>query len=137
MNFDRFTARMEQIHMKASATREELALAEMLGKLVAAYDAPAMNRALSKTSPIDMVRHLMEQNLRQVDLLPVFGSRGAVSNALTGKRASHAISSHPLPLGSLSRRLDPMELLTPDEIVRLNAAAAFGTHCATLGQSRT
>jgi len=61
MNFDRFTARMEQIHMKASATREELALAEMLGKLVAAYDAPAMNRALSKTSPIDMVRHLMEQ----------------------------------------------------------------------------
>jgi len=83
--FDRFVKTLEELDRKEHATPEEEALAELLAKLIEAYDeerypAPGI-------PPHEMVRHLMEQRgLRQVDLVPVVGSRAQVSDLVNGRR---------------------------------------------------
>jgi HTH-type transcriptional regulator/antitoxin HigA len=43
---------------------------------------------LEHASPLDALKSLMEErNLRQADLLPVFGSRSVASDVLNGKRS--------------------------------------------------
>jgi HTH-type transcriptional regulator/antitoxin HigA len=83
--FDRLVNKLEELDRKEHATREEEALAELLAKLIEAYDeehypAPAI-------PPHEMVRHLMEQRgLRQADLVAVIGSRAQVSDLVNGRR---------------------------------------------------
>jgi HTH-type transcriptional regulator/antitoxin HigA len=64
---------------------EELALLELLCQLVEAHEA--QHHAIEKAEPHEVLQHLMdERGLRQSDLLPIFGSRGYVSDIVNGKR---------------------------------------------------
>jgi HTH-type transcriptional regulator/antitoxin HigA len=88
--FDRYVKVMEELdrHAEESGHRlspEEKALSELLLKLIEDYDDPV---ELPPVEPYKIVLYLMEQRgLRQVDLVPVFGSRSVASAVLNGKRA--------------------------------------------------
>jgi HTH-type transcriptional regulator/antitoxin HigA len=85
--FDRHVALMEQLDRRAeagAASPEEHALLVLLEHLVKEYDDRI---ELPEVAPFQIVTHLMEhKGLRQVDLLPVFGSRAVASAVLSGKR---------------------------------------------------
>jgi HTH-type transcriptional regulator / antitoxin HigA len=82
--FDRMVEKMEELDRKKNATPEEEALSALLARLIQDYDDRV---ALAGVSPHEVVLHLMEQrDLRQADLLPVFGSRSVASDVLAGKR---------------------------------------------------
>lgn|ERR1035437_5931383 len=65
-------------------SREQLAMQSLLAQLIHDYD----NRVeLPDVPPLRMLQYLMEQrDLRQADLVPVFGSRSVASDVLNGKR---------------------------------------------------
>lgn len=86
--FHRCVALMETLDKRAEAgeklTPEENTLLALLEQLVEAYDEKI---ELPKAPPHKMIAHLMEhQGLRQIDLLPIFGSRSVASDVLAGKR---------------------------------------------------
>ena len=65
---------------------EESALLETMAILVQAYDD--RRHPLAPVAPSEMLAYLMETSGRTVkDLLPVFGTRGRVSEVLSGKRS--------------------------------------------------
>ena len=65
---------------------EESALLETMAILVQAYND--RQNPLRQVAPIEMLAYLMETSGRTTkDLLPVFGTRGRVSEALSGKRS--------------------------------------------------
>ena len=65
--------------------REEEALCRLLLRLIDDYQQS--QRMIPKLSPNDALSSLLEaRNLRQADLLPIFGSRSRVSDAVNGKR---------------------------------------------------
>ena len=65
-------------------TPEEDAIASLLERLIQDYDDKVV---LPEVPPHEMVRYLMEQrNLKQVDLVPVIGTRAQVSALVNGKR---------------------------------------------------
>jgi HTH-type transcriptional regulator / antitoxin HigA len=65
---------------------EESALLETMAILVQAYDD--RHHPLPPVAPNEMLAYLMETSGRTAkDLLPVFGTRGRVSEVLSGKRA--------------------------------------------------
>lgn len=67
-------------------TLEEDAVLHLLVHLVQAYEE--RHYPLEKPSPQRMLRYLMEQRkLKQADLVPIFKSRGYVSDVINGKRA--------------------------------------------------
>jgi HTH-type transcriptional regulator/antitoxin HigA len=67
-------------------TREEVELAELLTVLIQQFEAARY--PLGHATPIDALRNLMEvRQLRQRDLIPVFGASSVVSNVLNGKRS--------------------------------------------------
>ena len=67
-------------------TPEEERLVRLLEVLVDEYEE-RRNAAAPKGSPLQLLEGLMEfGNLRQADLVDVFGSQGNVSEVLTGKR---------------------------------------------------
>jgi HTH-type transcriptional regulator/antitoxin HigA len=60
-------------------TTEELALLELMSRLVEDYEEDA--------PPHRVLQHLMEANNRkQADLLPILGSRGYISDVVNGRR---------------------------------------------------
>ena len=66
-------------------TREEEALCRLLLKLLEDYQQS--HRVIPKLTPNDALAALLEsRDLRQVDLLPIFGSRSRISDAVNGKR---------------------------------------------------
>src|SRR2546422_11104353 len=66
-------------------TREEEALCRLLLRLIEDYQQS--RRAIPQLTPNDALGALLEaRNLRQVDLLPIFGSRSRISDAVNGKR---------------------------------------------------
>ena len=68
-------------------TPEEDALLDLLTNLIRDYEAAAYPPR-EKSKPGDMVTFLLEQRaLRPSDLWPVIGSRGRVSEILSGKRS--------------------------------------------------
>ncbi len=86
--YDRVDAEIGQLLKKGqrNLSPEEHALLELLTKLIEDYDA--QHFSFSKSQPHEILRTLMEQNeLTQTDLLPVFKSRGYISEVLSGKRA--------------------------------------------------
>jgi HTH-type transcriptional regulator/antitoxin HigA len=67
-------------------TSEEEALGELLTMLIVQFEDA--HYSLGHASPLDALRELMEvRNLRQRDLIPVFGASSVVSNVLNGKRS--------------------------------------------------
>lgn len=69
----------------ASLTRAERELADLITLLVENFEEQQYQ--LPKASPLEALRFLMDQhNLRQKDMLDVFGTRSVASEVLSGKR---------------------------------------------------
>jgi HTH-type transcriptional regulator / antitoxin HigA len=69
-----------------SRTPEEDQLFELVARLIEDFEEE--HYPIPDASPHRILRFLMEQNdLRQSDLLSIFGSRGYVSDVAPGKRA--------------------------------------------------
>jgi HTH-type transcriptional regulator/antitoxin HigA len=65
---------------------EEARLLRLLALLVAAYEAKAF--PIDPLAPHVLLKTLLEEReLRQKDLLPIFGSEGIISDVLAGRRA--------------------------------------------------
>jgi HTH-type transcriptional regulator/antitoxin HigA len=66
-------------------THEEEALCRLLLRLVDDYQQS--HREIPRLSPNQALEALLEaRSLRQADLLPIFGSRSRISDAVNGKR---------------------------------------------------
>ncbi len=86
--YDHMVSAVEQLMDKgeASLSPEESALLETMAILVQAYDD--RHYPLAHTAPNEMLAYLMEASgLTAKDLLPVLGTRGRVSEVLSGKRS--------------------------------------------------
>jgi HTH-type transcriptional regulator/antitoxin HigA len=94
---ERAIAIVESLTHKSDLTPEEDQLLELLITLIEKFEAehyPLNNLS----TPLSRLTFLMEQNdLRQVDLVKIFGSKGIVSEVLSGKRQIN--KSHALKLG--------------------------------------
>jgi HTH-type transcriptional regulator/antitoxin HigA len=65
---------------------EEGRLLDLLSRLIEDYESRTFS--VPEGRPYETLRFLMEQpELRQADLMQIFGSRGRVSEAVAGKRA--------------------------------------------------
>jgi HTH-type transcriptional regulator/antitoxin HigA len=74
-----------KLEHKKDRTEEEAGLAELLTVLITDYEEK--HYALGKATPIEIIQELMaENNLRQKDLVDVFGTESIVSEVLNGKR---------------------------------------------------
>ena len=86
--FDRMVAAVERLMDKGESnlSPEESALLETMAILIQAYDDH--HYAPPPLPPCEMLAYLMETSGRTAkDLLPVFGTRGRVSEILNGKRS--------------------------------------------------
>jgi HTH-type transcriptional regulator/antitoxin HigA len=80
-----YIERLERLAAKKSVTSAEKKLIALLTVLVEEYEAK--HDPVPDAEPRAIVRHLMEaNNLRQKDLLNVFGTESIVSDVLRGKR---------------------------------------------------
>ena len=67
-------------------TAEEDAALDLMVRLIEDYEGE--HHPLPDPSPLEMLVYLMEQrSLKQADLLPIFKSRGYVSDVINAKRA--------------------------------------------------
>jgi len=86
--YDRMVAAVEQLMDKGEGrlSPEESALLETMAILVQAYDD--RQHPLPSVAPNETLAYLMETSGRTAkDLLPVLGTRGRVSEVLSGKRS--------------------------------------------------
>ena len=84
---ERLIAELERLDARdEELTPEEREYSELLTVLIEAFEDA--NYALEGSTPDSRLRSLMEEHeLRQRDLLEVFGSRGIASEVVSGKRA--------------------------------------------------
>jgi len=84
---ERMLAAVEKLMDKGERrTPEEDAALELMVRLIKDYEEE--RHPLPDSSPREMLVYLMEQRgLKQADLLPIFKSRGYVSDVVTAKRA--------------------------------------------------
>jgi HTH-type transcriptional regulator/antitoxin HigA len=86
--YDRMVAAVEHLMDKREGplTPEESALLETIAILVQTYDE--RRNPLPSMAPNEMLAYLMETSGRTArELLPVFGTRGRISEVLSGKRS--------------------------------------------------
>jgi len=86
--YDRMVAAVEHLMDKGEdrLSPEESALLETMAILIQAYDD--RHHPLPSVAPNEMLAYLMETSGRTAkDLLPVLGTRGRVSEVLSGKRS--------------------------------------------------
>lgn len=86
--YDHMVASVERLMDKGEdrLSPEESALLETMAILVQAYDD--RHHALPPAAPNETLSYLLETSGKTVkDLLPVFGTRGRVSEVLSGKRS--------------------------------------------------
>lgn len=86
--YGRMLAAVEQLMDKGEdhLSREESALLETMAILIQAYDE--RQDPLPPVAPNKTLAYLMETSGRtSADMLPVFGTRGRLSEALSGKRS--------------------------------------------------
>ncbi len=77
---------LDRLASKANPTRGEEKYAEVLMTLIEAYEEE--HHPIPDASPMEVLRSLMETNdLRQKDLVPIFGSESIVSEVLHKKRS--------------------------------------------------
>jgi len=82
---ERYIAVLEKLHEKPELSADEERLAELLTLLI--EDFEAKHYRLKAASAVEIVRELMAaNNLKQADLLDVFGSASVASEVLSGKR---------------------------------------------------
>jgi HTH-type transcriptional regulator / antitoxin HigA len=82
---DEYLSVLDKLISKGNPTREEEKYAEVLVTLIEAYEDE--HESIPDASPVDVLRALMDaNNLRQKDLLPIFGSESIVSEVLHKKR---------------------------------------------------
>jgi len=83
---DRYIARLEELDSKGNRmTAAERRMAELLTLLI--EDFEDKHYALKASGPVDVLNELMSvNNLKQKDLLDVFGTPSIVSEVLHGKR---------------------------------------------------
>jgi HTH-type transcriptional regulator / antitoxin HigA len=76
---------LDKLASKENPTREEEKYAEVLVTLIEAYEEE--HHSIPDASPVEVLRALMDaNNLRQKDLVSVFGSESIVSEVLHKKR---------------------------------------------------
>jgi HTH-type transcriptional regulator / antitoxin HigA len=76
---------LNKLANKENPTREEEKYAEVLMTLIEAYEEE--HHSVPDASPVEVLRALMDANdLRQKDLVPIFGSESIVSEVLHKKR---------------------------------------------------
>jgi len=76
---------LDKLASKVNPTKEEEKYAEVLMTLIEAYEEE--QHSIPDASPVEILRTLMEANdLRQKDLVPIFGSESIVSEVLNKKR---------------------------------------------------
>jgi len=82
---ERFAGMLESLdRLDRALTPEERAIEALLQRLISDYDDLVQ---LPELPAHKTIAYLMEQRgLRQVDMLPVFGSRSVASDVLSGKR---------------------------------------------------
>lgn len=77
---------LDKLASKERLTSEEEKYAEVLMTLIEAYEEE--HHSIPDASPIEVLRALMDANdLRQKDLVSIFGSEGIVSEVLHKKRS--------------------------------------------------
>lgn len=77
---------LDKLASKDNPTSEEEKYAEVLMTLIEVYEEE--HYAIPEASPVEVLRTLMDANdLRQKDLVPIFGSESIVSEVLHKKRA--------------------------------------------------
>jgi HTH-type transcriptional regulator/antitoxin HigA len=83
---ERYVAMLAELDQRGSKlTPAEQRLAELLTLLIEDFEESAY--ALEPASPVEILRELMDaNNLRQKDLVDVFGTPSIVSEVLSGKR---------------------------------------------------
>src|ERR1700676_130772 len=82
---EKFIARLEELSSHDELSPAEERLAELLTLLIENFEEKQY--ALKPASPIEAIRELMEANdLKQKDLVDVFGTPSVVSEVLNGKR---------------------------------------------------
>lgn len=83
---ERMLAEIERLMDKGEgASPEELALLELMSRLVEDFEEE--HYPIPEAEPHAVLKHLMGQrDMQPKDLLPVFSSRGYVSDVLSGKR---------------------------------------------------
>jgi HTH-type transcriptional regulator/antitoxin HigA len=83
---ERYLAMLEELDQKGSKlTPAEQRLTELLRLLIEDFEEKAY--ALEPASPVEILRELMDaNNLKQKDLVDVFGTPSIVSEVLNGKR---------------------------------------------------
>lgn len=76
---------LDKLASKENSTKEEEKYAEVLITLIEAYEEE--HHSIPDASPIEILRSLMDaNNLRQKDLVSIFGSESIVSEVLHKKR---------------------------------------------------
>lgn len=76
---------LDQLASKQNPTNEEEKYAEVLITLIEAYEEE--HHSIPDASPVEVLRALMDANdLRQKDLVPIFGTESIVSEVLHKKR---------------------------------------------------
>ena len=76
-------------------TAEEDAALDLMARLIKDYEEE--HHPLTDPSPHEMLVYLMEQrSLKQADLLPIFKSRGYVSDVINAKRAISKVHARQL-----------------------------------------
>lgn len=86
--YDQMVAAVERLMNKGEEhlSPEESALLETMAILIQAFDD--QHHPLPETPPHRMLAYLLETSGRtRQDLLPIFGTRGRISEVLSGKRA--------------------------------------------------
>lgn len=80
-----FIAKLEELTSLKKFTPAQQKLIELLTVLVEDYESKYY--PVPEAGPLDIIRHLLEQHqLRQKDLVDVFGTESIVSDVLNGKR---------------------------------------------------
>lgn len=90
---DRVLTIIDGLMSKAELLPEEAKLLNLLVELVSVYE-DKIYEPIEKGVPHEILRFLVEENdMKQKELLPIFGSEGIISEVLNGKRgitAKHA-----------------------------------------------
>ena len=80
-----FLARLEQLTTKRNPTPAEMKLIQLLTLLIEEFEDT--HHPIPDAAPVGIVRHLMQvHQLRQKDLIDVFGTESIVSDVLNGNR---------------------------------------------------
>ena len=120
--YDRMVAAVEQLMNKGEdrLSPEESALLETMAILVQAHDD--RHHSLPPVPPHEMLGYLMETSGRTTkDLLPIFATRGRVSEVLNGKRSisKEQAKSHqadPAMLTNSVRQATSLACITKDSL---------------------